>query len=105
MVILGKIFKIGQLRIGEPVMHSGFFRLKHSYTIAEQEKLHIEGFLWQPSSKKKSQMTIHGDIVTRYADAGWVQTIKKISSQTRKEIIILIILGRFSINKTKKLRF
>jgi hypothetical protein len=26
-----------------PIMHSGFFCLKHSYPIAEQEKLHIEG--------------------------------------------------------------
>ncbi len=37
----------------EPIEHSGFLRLKHSYTIAEQKKLHIEGFLWRPSSKKK----------------------------------------------------
>jgi hypothetical protein len=28
-----------------PIMHSGFFHLKHSLTIAEQKKLHIEGFL------------------------------------------------------------
>ena len=58
MVILVKIVKIGQLQMGvesrEPIMHSGFFRLKHSDTIAEQKKLHLEDFLWQPSSKKKS---------------------------------------------------
>jgi hypothetical protein len=30
----------------EPILHSGFFRLKHSLTIAEHKKLHIEGFLW-----------------------------------------------------------
>ena len=53
MVILVKIVKIGQLQMPvesrEPIMHSGFFRLKHSYIIAEQKKLHMEGFLWQPS--------------------------------------------------------
>jgi hypothetical protein len=32
-----------------------FFCLKHSVTIAEQKKLHIEGFLWPLSFKKKSQ--------------------------------------------------
>ena len=41
MVILAKIAKIGQLQMGvetrEPIMHSGFFRLKHSFTIAEQK--------------------------------------------------------------------
>ena len=56
MVICVKIAKIGQLQMGvesrEPIMHSGFFRLKHSFTIAEQKKLHIKGLLWQPSSKK-----------------------------------------------------
>ena len=48
-----KIVKIGQLQMPvesrEPIMHSGFFRLKHTYIIAEQKKLHMEGFLWQPS--------------------------------------------------------
>jgi hypothetical protein len=56
MVILVKIIKIGQLQMSvesrEPIMHSGFFHLKHSLTIAEQKKLHKEGFLWQPSSQK-----------------------------------------------------
>jgi hypothetical protein len=28
----------------EPIMHSGFFGLKHSITIAEQKKLHMESF-------------------------------------------------------------
>ena len=56
MVILVKIVKIGQLQMTvetrEPIMHSGFFRLKHTYIIGEQKKLHMEGFLWQPSSQK-----------------------------------------------------
>ena len=56
MVILVKIVKIGQLQMPvesrEPIMHSGFFRLKHTSIIAEQKKLHTEGFLWRPSSQK-----------------------------------------------------
>jgi hypothetical protein len=56
MVILVKIVKIGELQMAaesrEPIMHSGFFRLKRSFIIAEQKKLHIEGFLWQPSPQK-----------------------------------------------------
>jgi hypothetical protein len=55
MVILVKIAKIGQLQMPvesqQPIMHSGFFRLKHTYIIAEQKKLHMEDFLWQPSSQ------------------------------------------------------
>ena len=53
MVILVKIVKIGQLQMPvesrKPINDSGFFRLKHTYNIAEQKKLHMEGFLWQPS--------------------------------------------------------
>ena len=56
MVILAKIVKIGQLQMSvesrEPIMHSGFFRLKHTYIIGKQKKLYIKGFLWQLSSKK-----------------------------------------------------
>ncbi len=48
MVILVKIVKIGQLQMPveswEPIMHSGFFRLKHTYIIAEQKKVRMEGF-------------------------------------------------------------
>ena len=55
MVILVKIVKIGQLQMAvesrEPIMHSGFFRLKHTYIIAEQKKLNMESFLWQPSTQ------------------------------------------------------
>jgi hypothetical protein len=40
MVILVKIVKIGQVQMGvesrEPIMHSGFFRLKRSFTIDKQ---------------------------------------------------------------------
>jgi hypothetical protein len=105
MVILVKIVKIGQLQMGvvsrEPIMPSVFFRLKHS--IAEQKKLHIDGFLLQPSSQKFP--SDHGDMVTRYAIAGRVKTIKKNLSQNRIENLVFIILGRFPINKTQKWRF
>jgi hypothetical protein len=36
----------------EPIMHTGFFRLKRSFIIVEQIKLHIECYLWQPPSQK-----------------------------------------------------
>ena len=56
MVIFVKIDKIGQLQMGvesrEPILHSGFFRLKHSLTIAERKKLHMENFCRGPSSQK-----------------------------------------------------
>ncbi len=48
MVILVKIVKIGQLQMSveswEPIMHSCFCLLKHTYIIAEQKKLHMEGY-------------------------------------------------------------
>jgi hypothetical protein len=53
MMILFKIVKIGQLQMAVEsrvaIMHSGFICLKHTYIIAEQKKLHMKGFLWQPS--------------------------------------------------------
>ena len=53
MVIL---VKIGQLQMPvesrEPINDSGFFRLKHTYIIAEQKKLHMEGFCRGPSPQK-----------------------------------------------------
>jgi hypothetical protein len=56
MVILVKIVKIGQLQMGveswEPTNDSGFFHLKHSDTIAEQKKIHIEDFRRGLSFKK-----------------------------------------------------
>ena len=56
MVILVKKVKIGQLQMGvesrEPTMHSGFFRLKSSFTIDKQEKLHMKGFCRGPSFQK-----------------------------------------------------
>jgi hypothetical protein len=44
----------------------------------------------------------HSEMDTRYAGAGWVQAIKKNLSQNRIENLVLIILGRFQINKTQK---
>jgi hypothetical protein len=62
-----KIAKIGQLQMSvesrESIMHLGFFHSKHSLTIAEQKKLHTED-------------RHNDDMVTRYAGAGRVQTIK-----------------------------
>ncbi len=54
----------------EPIMHSGFFRLKRSFIIVEQKKLHIECYLWQPSSQKFPSN--HGKMVRKFAVAGWV---------------------------------
>ncbi len=54
MVIFVKIIKLGQLQIPvesrEPIMHS--------VAIAEQKKLHIEGFLCQQSSQKIPKVTM-----------------------------------------------
>ncbi len=48
MMISVKIVKIGQLQMPvesqQPIMHAGFFRLKRTYIIAEQKKLHMEDF-------------------------------------------------------------
>jgi hypothetical protein len=48
MVIFAKIVKKGQLQMPvesrEPIMHSGFFLLKHLCIIGEQKKLHMEIF-------------------------------------------------------------
>ena len=56
MGILVKIVKIGQIEMSEvsrePIMHSGFFRLKRSFTIDKKEKLHMKGFCRGPSSQK-----------------------------------------------------
>ena len=53
----------------EPIMHSGFFRLKHTSIIAEQKKLHMEGFCRGLSSQKC--LSDHGKIVTKYAAEGF----------------------------------
>ncbi len=45
----------------------------------------------------------HGKMVTKYSGAGKIQTMKKISSQNHIENFVVIILGRFPINKTKTL--
>ena len=48
MMFSVKIVKIGQLQMPvesrEPIMHSGFFRLKHTYIIGEQKNVPMEGF-------------------------------------------------------------
>jgi hypothetical protein len=61
MMISVKIVKIGQLQMPvesqQPIMHSDFFRLKHTYFIAEQKN-----FIWKISAgaipTKNSQVTI-----------------------------------------------
>jgi hypothetical protein len=71
MVILLEIVEIYQLQMGivsrEPMMHSGFFRLKNSPTIAEQKKLHMVSY---GKHRLKKFPSDHGDMVTRYAGAG-----------------------------------
>jgi hypothetical protein len=61
MEILVKIVKIGQFQMGvetrEPIMHSGFFRLKHSFTIVEPKKKKGR-FLPGAILSKNSQVTI-----------------------------------------------
>jgi hypothetical protein len=85
-----KIVKKGQLQMPvesrKPVIHSGFFRLKHTYIIGEQKKLHMEGFCRGLSSQKIPKIP-------------W-QIGQK--SQNHIEKLVSIILGRFSINKTLK---
>jgi hypothetical protein len=66
-----KSLKIGQLQMSvksrEPIMHSGFFRSKHSLTIAEHIKLHLEWFPMAAILSKKSQVIMttwsHGMLV------------------------------------------
>jgi hypothetical protein len=43
----------------------------------------------------------HSKMVTKFAVAGWVQTMKFFSSQNRIENLVVIILGRFPINETQ----
>jgi hypothetical protein len=97
MVILVKIVKIGQLQMSvesrEPIMHSGFFRLKHSFTIVES-KNSIKKVSAGDHPLKKIPSD-HDLLVTMYAGAGRVQTKKKCLSQNRIENLVLIILGRF----------
>ena len=62
MVILVKIVKIDQLQMPvesrEPINDSGFFRLKHTYIIAEQKKTPYGRFLPGTIPTKNSQVTI-----------------------------------------------
>jgi hypothetical protein len=104
MVILVKIVKIGQLQMDVesrgPIMHSGFFRLKHSVNT-----LNKKNFIWKVSAggyPLKKILSDHDDIVTRDAGAGRVHTIKIIFSQNHIENLILIILGHFRLIKSQK---
>ena len=57
----------------------------------------MEGFLWQPSSQKfRSDQS---EMDTKYAGAGWVQTIKNFLSQNQR---ISHHFNRFSINETQE---
>ena len=103
MVILVKIVKIGKLQMPvdsrEPINDTCFFRLKHTYIIAEQKKS-----IWKVSAgdhPHKKFPSEHSKMVTKYAGAGRVQTMKKFSSQNRIENLVVIILGRFPINETQ----
>ena len=80
MVILVKIVKIGQLQMPvetrDPIVHLGFFRLKHTYIIGKQKNS-----IWKVSYGKKFTSD-HSEMYTKYASAGWAQTIKKFLSHT-----------------------
>jgi hypothetical protein len=68
-----------------------FFSFKTlSYYRLTKKKLHIEGFIWLLSFKKKKSSD-HSTWSHKYAGAGWVQTIIFFSSQNRIEILVLII--------------
>jgi hypothetical protein len=62
MVILFKISKLDQLQMvvesREPIKHSDFFRLKHTYIIAEQKKSLYGRFLLGAILSKNSQVTM-----------------------------------------------
>ncbi len=83
-------------------MHSGFFRLKHTFIIAEQKKL-LGRFPMAAILPKNSQVTI----------AKWSQSLLSpdvcrlrnhdiFSSQNPIENCVVIILSRFPINETQK---
>ena len=72
-----------------------FFSFKIIYIIAEHKKVSAGSY---PLNKFPSD---HSKMFTKFAVAGWVQTIKKILSQNHIENFIVIILGRFLINETQ----
>jgi hypothetical protein len=84
----------------EPIMHSGFFCLQHSVTIAEQKKLQIEGFCRELSSQNIPKGSWRHRHKRCWCRKGANQ--KKFLSQNRIEILVFINLGRFPINKTQK---
>ncbi len=104
MVIFAEIVKKDQLQMAvesrKPIMHSGFFRLKHTYIIAEQKNS-----IWKVSAgdhPHKKFPSDHGKMVTKFDVAGWVQTMKFFSSKNHLENFVVIILGRFPLNETQK---
>ncbi len=104
MVILIKIVKIGQLQMAvesrEPIVHSGFFRLKHTYTKGQQKKHHMKGFCRGPSSRKIPKRPSQNGHKVCCRRMGLNYEIFLISNQIEK--LVCIILGRFSNNKTQK---
>ena len=57
-------------------MLSGFFCLKHSITIAEQEKLHTESMKFYGRYPLKKIPSDYGEMVIKYSGAVRVPTIK-----------------------------
>jgi hypothetical protein len=53
------------------------------------------------SHPHKKFISDHSEMVTKFAVAGWVQTMNIFPSQNHKENFVVIILGRFSNNKTQ----
>jgi len=70
--------------------------------------LNKKNFIWKVSygsHPPKKFPSDHGKMVTKFADTGWIQTLKFFSSQNHKENFVVIILGRFPINETQNCRF
>jgi hypothetical protein len=85
----------------EPTNYSGFSSLKTYINYRETRKTPYGEFLQGTILSKKSPSD-HSEMDTKYAGAGWVQTIKSYLSQNRIENLVCIILGRFPIDKTQK---
>jgi hypothetical protein len=64
-------------------------------------KLKLNGNWYTLISRLNKFPSDHGKKITKYAGAGRVQTIKFFSSQNHTEKLVLVILGRFPINKTQ----
>ena len=96
MVILVKIVKIGQLQMPvesrEPIMLKILLKtyIYHRWT----KKNSIWKVFYGVHPHKKFPIN-HSEMVTKFAVAGWVQTMKFFSSQNHIENFVVIILGRF----------